>query len=239
MAEKIIDTLSKVDRTEVQSIATAINDSFLKANTHAQKAIESYLEVGALLHDARQFFPGDKEYGQWRTENTTLSQSWANKLQRVHDTYGKKPPAELPISTLAELTSATPETRAKLEEQAADPEQKTPSVRDVKKAVKEEKEAIEHEPRAMQERKAKEAINTLSPEEQAQVQIDMPSRERIAQWNISGKTYEEAFVLLGLPCFFDGTPNIDTVILIVGAFTQEFDAVEFHEAYSVIKKELK
>lgn len=245
MTNRAIDVLSTVDRKEVQAIGKAINDAFMVANNHAQEAIKSYLEVGMLLKDARQFFKGDKEYGQWRAENTTLSQSWANKLIRVHDTYGDKPPAGLPISTLAEMTNVSEAKRKELEEQAADPEQKNPSVRDVKKEAAKEKQE-EQMPLAMKERLAKEKAAekklTKTLEESAQDAIDLPVHERISIWNgiePKDRTETDAFILMGLPCYFDGAPNIDTIIVLTSAMREEYQTPEFDEAYTIIKEWMK
>lgn len=245
MANRAIDVLSTIDRKEVQSIGQAINDAFVMANERAQQAIGHYLEIGKLLHDARQFFEGDKEYGQWRAENTALSQSWANKLTRVYDTYGDKPPKSLPISTLAELTNATESTRKKLEAQAEDPEQKTPSVRDVKQVVKEENQKpLTGEARVTEQiaKKSEPKTPTLSMEAQAQDAIDLPINERISIWNgipHDSRTEIDAFILLGLPAYFDGMPNVDTIILIISVFRDTYETTEFDEAYDVIKEWMK
>jgi len=189
MTERMINSLSPVDRKEVQGLATDINNEFLMANESAIKAVGHYIQVGRLLADVRKIITGDNEYGKWRAENTTLSQSWANKLSRVYDTYGDKPPRDIPISTLAELTTLPAGKRKEMEAQAGDPDKKTPSVRDVKKVAKEERligdERVQAQLDAKKAEKAKEAekklIDTL--EEQAQKAIDLPIHERLSIWN--------------------------------------------------------
>ena len=214
MAQKIIDNLSPVDRKEVQNIALGINEAFFKANEHAGKAIEKYIEVGALLNDARQFFKGDLEFGQWRAENTTLSKSWTTKLLRVYKTYGTTPPKELPFSTLAELAGGSDELKEKVIEQAKDPDQKTPSVREVRAAVKEEKELppslseqLENDTVGKDKPVKEDSIPTLDPTEIAQIKIDKSTPDRIDDWNASKQHHGDALILLGLPPFFDGLPN--------------------------------
>jgi len=98
MVNRAIDVLSTIDKKEVVAIGMDINDQMVIAKKHATNAIIAYIEVGKLLHQARSFFKGDSEYGKWRAENTTLSQSWANKLTRVYDTYGERVPNDIPIS---------------------------------------------------------------------------------------------------------------------------------------------
>jgi len=234
MTNRTIDTLSTIDRKEVQEIGKAINDKFLEANSHAERAIASYLEVGKLLFEARQFFPGDLEYGKWRAENTTLSQSWANKLLKVHATYGDKPPKELPISALAELTTLPKEKRKEMEKKAADPKQKTPSVRDIKA----EKRKVGAD-RVAEQLAKKPKVDTKSVEDIAQLFVDMPFEKRVKYWQDGNQTVEDAYVLYGLPPYFDGAPNIDTIILLTTALWTEHKEGAINEAYAVIKETLK
>lgn len=129
-----------VTYTEAQkALGKEVNDAYSKANESARAAVKEYLIVGSLLQEMRDLMPGDKEFGRWRSDNTSISKVWANKLMRASKTYGLAPPVSLPISTLAELSYIEDDKRKELEAQAADPEQKTPSVRDVKKVAKEEK----------------------------------------------------------------------------------------------------
>lgn len=241
MSIKIIDTLSVIDRTEAQALAMDVNDAFFQANEHATQAIGYYIKAGEALSQARHLFQGDKEYGQWRAENTSVSKGWAGKLVKVFDTYGNKPPKELPISALGELAGAPEAVRKSVEARAKDPDQKTPSVRDIKKEVKEAKTGQARVDEQIAKRdEPKEP--TISVEEQAQKAIDLPIHERISIWNgISqeDRTEVDAFILLGLPAYFDGTPNIDTIILIIGAMREEYQTIEFDEAYDIIKEWMK
>ncbi len=240
MTNRAIDVLSTIDRKEIQLIGKDINDTMLVAEQHAKDAIVAYLKVGELLHEARQFFKGDKEYGQWRAENTTLSQSWANKLSRVWDTYGKEAPASLPISTLAEMTNVSEAKRKELEKQAEDPEQKTPSVRDVKQIAKEEKAKTGDE--RVEEQIAKRDAPkepTESLEELAQTFVNLPFNKRAEYWDQSNKSVDDAFILMGLPPYFEGEPNIDTMITLTTAMWNEHKHKSVNEAYAVIKEFLK
>lgn len=245
MADRMINALSPVDKKEIQGLSKDINDEFFKANESAMKAVGHYIKVGQLLADVRKIITGDSEYGKWRAENTTLSQSWANKLTRVYETYGDQPPRDIPISTLAELTTLPPAKRKELEEQAADEDQKTPSVRDVKKVAKEERLTGDERVQAQLDKKEadkKKLPPAKSVEEQAQEAVDLGVLERLAIWGGIPKderTETDAFILLGLPPYFDGKPNVDTVIMLIGAFRAELNETAFDECYSVIKQWMK
>ena len=129
-----------VTYTEVQkTLSREINDAYTAANEHARKAVKDYLIVGGLLQDMRDLFPGDKEFGRWRMDNTAIGKQWAAKLMKAYGTYKLSPPVKLPISTLMELSYVSDDKREELEAQAADPDQKNPSVRDVKEVAKKEK----------------------------------------------------------------------------------------------------
>lgn len=123
---------------EQKAMGMQVNDAYAKANESARTAVSQYLIVGSMLQEMRDLLPGDLEFGRWRADNTSISKQWANKLMRAHKTYGTAPPVALPISTLAELSYIEDDKRKELEAQAADPDQKTPSVRDVKAVAKEQ-----------------------------------------------------------------------------------------------------
>lgn len=123
---------------EQKELGMQVNDAYAKANESARKAVKEYLIVGGLLQDMRDLLPGDKEFGRWRADNTSIGKQWAAKLMKAHKTYGLAPPVSLPISTLAELSYIDDDKRKELEAQAADPDQKNPSVRDVKAVAKEQ-----------------------------------------------------------------------------------------------------
>ena len=227
---KIIDTLPAPKRKEIQTLGTQVNAAFLSANSLAEKAVAQYLEVGRLLTQARVYFEGDNEFGKWRKENTTISASWANKLMRAHGVYLDGPPAGLGISALAEIAGASPELKESIEERAADSDTKTPSVRDIRQEVKEE----QPEPKAMQERKAAEKSAELSPTEKAQIGIELSVALRMSAWEKSNKSMEEAFILLGLPPFFDGRPNMESICSLSYAVTQTLN----HPVVKIIEEEL-
>lgn len=236
MVQKIIDSLSVIDRKEIQGIATDINDAFMKASEHAGKAVTEYLRAGELLTQARTFYAGDLEFGRWRAENTTVSQGWARKLMVAFAAYGTDTPKGLPISTLAELAPASADLKDRVEAAAVDPEVKTPSVRDVRAAVKEErKEAApivdEPMPQAMKDRLADE---TQSLEAMAQLRIDAEYEDRVTDWEASDKEVEDAFILLGLPPFFDGWPNRKTLILLAKALSRNGSGEAANAALDVI-----
>jgi len=142
------------------------------------------------------------------------------------------------------MTNVSENKRKELVEQAQDPEQKTPSVRDVKQIAKEEK-AKTGDARVQEQldkKKEPKKEPTLSMEEVAQRDIDMNIAERIAIFNGNSpenRTEMDAFILLGLPCFFDGRPNVDTIIMLVGAMREAYQTTEFDEAYDLIKEWMK
>lgn len=241
--QKIIDSLPAEQRKSAQDLAMLVNDNFAAANQAAEKAIMYYLKTGKALLEARTIFPGDNEYGKWRKENTTISSGWAAKLIRVAETYGDKPPAGIPVSTLAELTYLSESKRKELEER-----ENPPSVREVKTAAKEERaeqihtptptvpdSPIETMPRAMRERIERENP-TLSLEQKAQNEIDQVIQTRAIVFAKSEQTLEDAFILFGLPPFCEGFPNPETVAVI---YTGYCDLYEEHgdvlnAAYGII-----
>lgn len=241
MTTKFIDTLPAAQRKEAQSAASQINTAFFSANEFAGKAMRKYIEVGRLLTEARQLFKGDKEFGQWRSENTTLSKSWTSRLLRVYGAYGDTPPDGLSISTLAEIAGASPDLQDSVVERTADPEQKTPSVRDVREEVKKERASVSSEAaregiseeRVIADRKKQ--APTLSLEEKCQTGLELDIKERIEVWATQKKkhTVEDAFVLLGLPPFFDGRPNMETIMVIAHALLWDND----HPAVLLIREE--
>lgn len=229
---KIIDTLPAPKRKEIQTIGTQVNAAFLAANATASRAVEQYLEVGRLLTQARVYFAGDNEFGKWRAENTTVSKSWAGKLMKAHKAYPVAPPDGLGISALTEVAGASPELKDEVEKAAADPDTKTPSVREIRAAVKEEKPEPPM-PEAMKERLAKE-VKVLSPEELCQFELEKDYPERMKHWLSLKKPHvEDAMVLLGLPPFFDGRPNMETVKLIAHALMYDTE----HPAVMMIREE--
>lgn len=108
-------TVSKLD---LPTYATNINDILIDANDLVKQAAAMYLHIGKLFLEARQVFPGDKEFGQWaQKECPGIQKRWRSSLMKTARKFGhlvtdSGQPAtdsallQLPISTLVELTPA-------------------------------------------------------------------------------------------------------------------------------------
>lgn len=111
----------------LDALATDIN----KTMESAQKSLcRSQIKVGSLLNEARVMFPGDKEFGKWRSENTEIkSPQTAYNLMLVARKFSSAPKMleACSYSALVELISA-PEHLVKEIEAKVDEGKKPPTV---------------------------------------------------------------------------------------------------------------
>lgn len=76
-------------------------------NSLAKRAIDCYLETGRYLLQAREQFPGDKEFGQYRQQVIPdMSTKWAGDLMRVARRFSIDNAPDTSISVLKEIASA-------------------------------------------------------------------------------------------------------------------------------------
>jgi hypothetical protein len=107
------------DLTTLVIYEAKINEAVHEANALVRKAASIYLHVGNMLLEAREMFPGDKEFGQWAAEACpTIDKRWRSSLIKAARKFGKMvdssgQPAtdsallQMPISTLVELAPAS------------------------------------------------------------------------------------------------------------------------------------
>lgn len=94
---------------KLTKIQTEISDAFDKG---AREYAKMQINIGRLLNDARALIPGDQQFGQWRAENTPITnKSTANKLMNLAKQVGdgritQQMVDELPLSNLKELLAA-------------------------------------------------------------------------------------------------------------------------------------
>jgi hypothetical protein len=76
-------------------------------NSLAKRAIDCYLETGRYLLQAREQFPGDKEFGQYRQQVIPdMSTKWAGDLMRIARRFSIDNAPDTSISVLKEIASA-------------------------------------------------------------------------------------------------------------------------------------
>jgi len=139
-------TAARVDgKLTIDEIASQINnqwglmhEQWTIATLAADQARIAGFRAGGLLLEARETFKGDKEFGQWRNDHIQMGRSWATRLMQINRQYNiDSLPDGLSLSALALISqdNVTEAMRIEIEHKAADPEQKTPSVRDIKEII--------------------------------------------------------------------------------------------------------
>ena len=94
---------------QLGKISAEINDAF---DTGLRNHVKMQIQIGRLLNDARQHIPGDQQFGQWRAQNTPITnKSTAGKLMNLAKQVGdgritQDMVAKLPLSNLKELLTA-------------------------------------------------------------------------------------------------------------------------------------
>ncbi len=189
----------------LQTMAVEINSEYAYGLSMAQKATETMLNVGRLLLKAREKFPGDKEFGQWRKKYIDFSGSHVSRLMGVAREFGEVQDSYLlPISTLAELLPAS--TKLKDEVIANAKMGDKPSVRNVRKKVQEETKSDPAPIGKVVPAPAPKPANQTEepPPNPFDDEIRKPFLERLKKDN-------DSFVIFGMTPAFDGTYNEEVV----------------------------
>jgi|TARA_Y100000034_G_C6908939_1_gene422725 flagellar biosynthesis GTPase FlhF len=184
---------------------------------------EKQIKVGHLLLKARKEFKGDKEFGQWRADNTPIgSRQTAHKLMQLAEQHSNgritaKQVEALPTSTLFELLSAPDSVLATVEDKIDDGEKVTAKV------IREEKKAAAQEPQTEIEKanankaaaQAKKELLSKEPtfdDAKYNDTLQLTLAERISwgrkQHNLKD---EHAWVIFGIPPFAEGLPHPDVI----------------------------
>ena len=184
-------SVSEEDKTGLKAIAKSITEWTEKANM-------AFMGIGERLLEAREFFPGDKEFGQWRADLTPFSQSQAERFMRVVKQFsGKSIADKAGHSLLLELTTASPEVVEKVEADLDAGKKVTrEQVRNAKKAnkVTEGKADSETKKEAEDRKKKKqEAANELTASQKA-----MERRRKVPEGSQSTPYVIESFIKLSL-----------------------------------------
>lgn len=186
----------------LRDVAVEINSEYAYGLSMAQKATETMLNVGRMLLKAREKFPGDKEFGQWRKKYIDFSGSHVSRLMAVAREFGEVQDSYLlPISTLAELLPAS--TKLKDEVIANAKMGEKPSVRNVRKKVQGEAKFAPN--RVVPAPDPKPANQTEEPPPNPfDDEIHKPFLERLKKEN-------DSFVIFGMTPAFDGTYNEEVI----------------------------
>lgn len=208
-------TLPDDDRaSQLFDLQLDINEGYQAAIGIARKATARMLEVGKDLCKARAYFRGDKEFGQWRNKHINFSQSHCQRLMQVAREFGDNEDAlALPVGTLSELCTASPELKEKIIEKAKTGEKTTRA--EVTKAKKAEKS----EPSSLPEGGKSKIGGVMkapseTPEQRANKWLALPAIERISGLEVRGTHSDpmvDAFLMFGIPPFHEGMPSIDTI----------------------------
>ncbi len=123
-----------------------VKNTWADANNHAHKAVELFMNTGDLLLVLRESLPGDREFGTARREFVPeLSRNDAYRamgMARNRERFAIPEGSEIPsISVFAELINSSDELVEQVKEQVADPDVKSPTVKEVRKQVKAESAA--------------------------------------------------------------------------------------------------
>ena len=114
LQQKPSDLDHDTQAANLSCLADDINEGYEVAIGIAQKATARMMEVGKDLLRARAYFKGDNEFGKWRKANVFFSQSHCQRLMQVTREFGdNKDALALPVGTLSELCSASPELKEK------------------------------------------------------------------------------------------------------------------------------
>ena len=214
----------------------------------AQRATERMISCGKLLLQARERFKGDKEFGQWRAKELSISSSHVSRLMAVAREFGDNEDAKLlPVGTLSELISASPELKKETIDKAKSGEKVTRA--EVTKAKKIEKGEVAPPPEEDNTTKATKPVrvNTapskgrnLEPWEIAQTILDKRIHQRLAEVEVRGDDNAQinAFIIYGFAPYCEGMPSRDSVMAVydksVDAIDDEDLLDKFQTAYDII-----
>lgn len=125
-------------------ISAEINE---KVDAGTRELAKLQINIGKLLNEARELIPGDRQFGQWREQNTPITnKSTANKLMNLARQIGDGRITtalvdSLPLSTLKELISAPDSVVEAVGSSVESGE--VPTRGDVREAVRQAREATE------------------------------------------------------------------------------------------------
>lgn len=94
---------------QLGKISSEINEAF---DQGLRNHVKMQIQIGRLLNEARLHIPGDQQFGQWRSQNTPITnKSTAGKLMNLAKQVGdgritSDMVAKLPLSNLKELLTA-------------------------------------------------------------------------------------------------------------------------------------
>lgn len=182
------------------------------------------IEVGKILLRARARFPGDKEFGQWRENCTSIgSRQTAHKLMQLAEQAGEGRITEklldgLPTSTLFELLSAPDSVVSAVEEKVEAGEK--PSQKEVREIRSEASrpstgQGAHHStdrPNTYSNKPAEKA-DFVAPEAKYNKILEKGFEFRVDAFRDSGEKMSDewAWVILGLPAFAEGMPHKEVV----------------------------
>lgn len=101
--------VTTVGIARLSRISGEINEAF---DQGVRSHVKMQIAIGRLLNEAREEIPGDRQFGQWRDQNTPITnKSTANKLMNLAKQVGdgritQDMVAKLPLSNLKELLTA-------------------------------------------------------------------------------------------------------------------------------------
>lgn len=139
--------------------------------------VRAKMRIGGLLNEARDMFPGDKEFGQWRKHNIPeISTTEATYCMRVEKQFGNAPALieRVGWSAMRELSYAPEKLVNKI---MADPDSAPTTKKDAREAVKEAKEP---EPKADEGQELLDELHEQYKEQQEPIEaeyeeVDTPS----------------------------------------------------------------
>lgn len=243
--KKVIQTAARVELVDLKA---KIELDYADGMMLAQKATERMISCGKHLLAARERFKGDKEFGQWRKNELSISASHVTRLMAVAREFGDNTDAMLlPIGTLAELIPASNELKQATIEKAKAGEKVTRAeVTAAKKAEKTESSPppeVEHKEVASAPVRADKKPSmgkTLEPWQRAQLILDKNIWQRLDMVEVrSGDDKQiNAFIIFGIPPYSEGMPSRDTITYIYSAVADNTDNAEvldkLQTAYDII-----
>ena len=204
---------------ELDQIASEIQE---EANTIVEQISKSRVKIGELLLEAREFFDGDKEFGQWRQEKLPfLKQRETSKLIGYAKLVKERPVLEeLPESTAFVLLSAPDGMLDKVEERVKNNDK--PSRREMEKEVYKPKETSPPPPPPAKEPpvqpKAVQSIDTY------QKVINMVTGRRIENLHTNRDQLDEvemSYMMFGLDPQPQCAPNAGTIKHLYAALLED------------------
>lgn len=182
------------------------------------------IEVGQILLQAREKFPGDKEFGQWRETCTPIgSRQTAHKLMQLATQTGEGRITDklldgLPTSTLFELLSAPDTVVATVQEKVEAGEK--PSQKDVREirgaavqSTSQRGPTHQTDKPQVYTNQPKVKAEPESPEAKYNKILEKAFEFRVDAFKDSGERMDDAWawVIFGLPAFAEGLPHKEVV----------------------------